>query len=55
MMKKIKTEVFVTFLTNPYVKETLSKRNSFHIKVLLFLAKYSSEGLCVYNQITKRI
>lgn len=52
---KISTFMFAKFLSNPYTIAVLKERNSIHIKVLLFLAKYSRIGLYLYNNLTKRI
>ena len=52
---KISTYMFAKFLSNPYTVAVLKERNSIHIKVLLFLAKYSRIGLYLYNNLTKRI
>lgn len=52
---KISTFMFAKFLSNPYTIAVLKERNSIHIKVLLFLAKYSKIGLYMYNNLTKRI
>lgn len=52
---EISTCVFAKFLLNPYAIAVLEKRNSIHIRLLLFLAKYSKVGLYLYNNLIKRI
>ena len=52
---KISTCMFAKFLSNPYTIAILKERNSIHIKIILFLAKYFRVGLYMYNNMTKRI
>lgn len=47
---RINTHLFSSFLLEPYVIEVLSRRNSIHINMLLFFAKYSELGLYLYNK-----
>ena len=47
--------MFAKFLSNPYTIAILKERNSIHIKIILFFAKYFRVGLYMYNNMTKRI
>ena len=44
---------FSSFISSREVAEVLKERKSLHIRILLFLAKYSRVGLYLYNKLTK--
>ena len=50
---EISSSRFATFLRSQEVSKVLLERKSFHIRILLFLAKYSRTGLYLYNKLTK--
>ena len=50
---ELNTSRFSSFLSSQEVVEVLKERKSVHIRILLFLAKYSRVGLYLYNKLTK--
>lgn len=51
----ISTDTFAYFLSNKHVRIAIKDRESFHIRVLLFLSKKTRIGIYVYSQLVKCI